>query len=288
MDFDRVTTRYPLSPMQQGMLFHYLKEPHSGVDIEQLVVHLPEAIDAVRLEAACQWLVRRHAILRTRFEWEEVEQPQQEVLADVASEFTVAQPSAAEAAGEDARRACLTSFLQADRLRGFDLNRAPMLRFTLFQWGPQSFTLVWTFHHALLDGRTYATLLRELFEAYEELSGGAISPRPEPPKYERYIEWMAAQNFSQAEPFWNNLLAGFTAPTPLVVDRKSPSEEALYQQGEAWEILERTTTASLHNLAGEHELTMNTLVMGAWAILLRRYSGERDIVFGATRACRKS
>ena len=222
MDFERVKNRYPLSPMQQGMLFHYLKEPHSGVDIEQLVVHLPEAIDAIRLEAACEWLVGRHAILRTRFTWEDVEQPQQEVLANVAVEFRV---ELTEPSGEEARRARLASFLQADRLRGFDLNRAPMLRFTLFPWAQQSFTLVWTFHHALLDGRTYPTLLRELFEAYAELTDGAVSARPEPPEYQRYIEWLATQDFSAAEPFWKNMLAGFTAATPLVVDHHAHSDQ---------------------------------------------------------------
>src|SRR5689334_18807425 len=80
---------FPLSPMQQGMLFHHLKEPHTGVDIEQLVIHLPEAIDPARLQTAWNWLAQRHEILRTRFVWEGVEQPQQEVSSDVAVPFVV-------------------------------------------------------------------------------------------------------------------------------------------------------------------------------------------------------
>ncbi|HXM91492.1 MAG TPA: condensation domain-containing protein [Candidatus Dormibacteraeota bacterium] len=113
----------------------------------------------------------------------------------------------------------LKEFLQADRVRSFDLSEAPMLRQTLFQWGEESFSLVWTFHHALLDGRSYPVLLREVFEAYAELKTRAISQRTEPFPYRRYIEWLQEENFDAAEVFWKKQLAGFTAATPLVVDR---------------------------------------------------------------------
>src|ERR1700731_2688684 len=121
---------FALSPMQQGMLFHYLKEPHSGVDIEQIVVHLPEKIDARRLETAWRWLVKRHDILRTKFVWESNE-TQQEVLPEVLVPFLVHEERELSAKDKDER---LKEFLQADRLRGFDLSEAPMLRLTLLQW----------------------------------------------------------------------------------------------------------------------------------------------------------
>ncbi len=276
---------FPLSPMQQGMLFHHLKEPHSGVDIEQLVIHLQEAIDVRRLETACRWLVSRHDILRAQFVWEGVEHPQQEVLPEVAVPFEV--EDARQLSATDQRQR-LQTFLEGDRLRGFDLDCAPLLRLTLFQWAGASFSLVWTFHHALLDGRCFPILLREVFEAYAELERGEISRRPVPFSYRRYIGWLAKENVAAAEPYWKNLLRGFTAPTPLTVDRKTPPDVAVYQQGEAWQNVDFVITARLRKLAEEHSLTVNSLVMGAWAILLHRYSGEEDIVFGATRACRKS
>jgi amino acid adenylation domain-containing protein/non-ribosomal peptide synthase protein (TIGR01720 family) len=275
---------FALSPMQQGMLFHYLKEPHSGVDIEQIVVHLPEKIDARRLEMAWQWLVRRHDILRTKFVWEGSE-AQQEILSDVAVPFVVLEERGLSEKSQDER---LKTFLQADRVRGFDLSEAPMLRLTLFQWGGESFSLAWTFHHALLDGRSYPVLLREVFEAYTELKTGAISQRSEPFPYRRYIEWLQEENFDAAELFWKKQLAGFTAATPLVVDRQPPPDTETYQQGEAWEQIDATTTDALRKLAKTHELTLNSIVMGAWAILLHKYSREEDIVFAATRAGRKS
>src|SRR5262249_11457652 len=189
---------------------------------------------------------------------------------------------------ETDQRVLLESFLKSDRLCGFELTRAPMLRLKLFQWSAQSFSLVWTFHHALLDGRSFPALLGEVVEAYTELAVGKIAARPQPPRYQRYIDWLAQQEFGTAEAFWRDLLTGFKAPTPLVIDRKGQAENDVHQQGEAWEILSGTATSQLHKLARDHNVTVNAIVMAAWAILLHRYSGEEDIVFGATRAGRKS
>jgi amino acid adenylation domain-containing protein/non-ribosomal peptide synthase protein (TIGR01720 family) len=271
--------------MQQGMLFHYLKEPHSGVDIEQLVVHLPEAVDVPRLETAWRWLVQRHDILRARFVWDGGVQAQQEIVSEVSVSFVIEDARQLPGSAQHDR---LTVFLEADRARGFELDCAPMLRLTLFQWGEASFSLVWTFHHALLDGRCYPLLLREVFEVYEELGHDGIRERPAPFSYRHYIDWFQQNDFSKSEPYWKELLAGFSAPTPLVVDRKIPDDTVGSQQGESWESLDSKTTAKLRDIVEQNGLTMNVLVMGSWAILLHRYSGEEDIVFGATRACRRS
>ena len=271
--------------MQQGMLFHHLKEPHSGIDIEQLVVHLPEAVDPDRMRSAWQWLVNRHDVLRTRFSWERVETPRQEILSDVTLEFVTS--TAAELPGTSQSEK-LRAFLEGDRLRGFDMDRAPMLRVTLLQWNEKSYSLIWTFHHALLDGRSYPILLREVFEAYQESGSGGIKERSAPFAYRCYIDWLQAQEFSTAESFWKLFLAGFRAPTPLVVDAPAVSPESASRYGEAWCGLDRATTARLREVALAHSVTLNSIVMGAWAILLHRYSGEEDVVFGATRACRKS
>jgi len=267
------------------MLFHHLTEQHSGVDIEQVVLHLPEKLDVGRLEAAWQWLIERHDILRARFIWEGVEEPCQQVMDEVRVPFAYQDARSLTKAEQDER---LKSFLEADREGGFDLNCAPMLRLTVFQWQEASFSVVWTFHHALLDGRSYPILLREAFEAYAELAVGPVLSRPDPIPYRSHIEWFEQQDFTAADSFWKGHLAGFTAATPLVVDRISPVNGIAYRQGESWDGIDQPTTAKLRRLAREHDLTLNSLVMGAWAILLHRYSGEEDVVFGATRACRQS
>jgi amino acid adenylation domain-containing protein/non-ribosomal peptide synthase protein (TIGR01720 family) len=271
--------------MQQGMLFHYLKEPHAGVDIEQLVIHLAEPIDIRRMESAWQALVRRHEILRARFSWEGGDQPKQQIFREVDVPFLFEDASSLS---RDGQTKVLKSFLETDRIRGFDMAKPPLLRVACYQWAEESFSLIWTFHHALLDGRCFPILLQEVFETYSEKGTMAPAIRSSPPPYCRYIDWLQKQNFAGADSFWRELLKGVSVPTPLIVDRRTPRAEIANNQGEAWEFVDPATTSRLRELARDHDLTMNTIVMGAWAILLHRYSGEESILFGATRACRKS
>ena len=276
---------FPLSPTQQGMLFHHLKEPHSGVDIEQLVIHLHERVDPRRLQMAWEWLARRHDVLRTHFVWEGVETPIQQVTCQISLAL---EPADCCHLSRNDQREKLRSFLEIDRITGFDLSCAPLFRLHLFRWEDDFFSLVWTFHHSLLDGRCYPVLLREVFEAYQELKQGGISDRPSPHPYRKYIDWISTQDFAAADVFWRDQLKGFSTPTPLTVDRRAPLPTQVRPHGEVWQHLDSRTTLGLHRLATDQGLSINSIVMGAWAILLHRYCGEEDIVFGATRACRKS
>ncbi|MBI3418057.1 MAG: amino acid adenylation domain-containing protein, partial [Verrucomicrobia bacterium] len=277
---------YPLSPLQQGMLFQHLVAPGSGVDIEQMVCTLPEAIALGALRDAWQRVVDRHAILRTGFRWEGLESPQQEVWKNVTVPFDFEDWSRLS---DDQQKYRLVEFLRTDRLRGFAINEAPLMRVILFRTAPQCYEMVWTFHHALLDGRSFPLVLREVFSIYEAMVGRNPIELPPPRPYRDYIDWLATREAAGSEQFWREILRGFSAPTPLVVERiSSASAKAELRQGDRELYLSPQTTAALETFARENEFTMNTLLQGAWALLLSRYSGEEDVVFGATRACRKS
>jgi amino acid adenylation domain-containing protein len=282
----RVEDAYPLSAMQQGMLFHSLLAPGSGVDIEQLVCELHEALEVTALQRSWQCVLARHPVLRTNFRWQGLNEPQQEVHSVVELPWE-AQDWRDLPPDEKEKRSA--AFLMADRRRGFDLTQSPLLRLTLFRWDDAHSRLIWTFHHALLDGRSFAPLLREVFTFYEAFRQGEEMELPLPRPYRDYIDWLQRQDFSRSEAFWRQTLKGFTAPTPLVVDHTpgTGGDEGTHQDDqEIWLSTEITTT--LRSLAKENQLTLNTVVQGAWALLLSRYSGEADVVFGATRACRRS
>ncbi len=266
---------YPLSPLQQGMIFHAVAEPRGGVDIEQLVFTLPEPVDAARLRAAWERVVSRHEILRTSFRWD-AEEPLQVVEEKVALPFDVE-----VAAGMGDSR--FAEWLREDRMRGFQIDSAPLLRFRLFQLGAENWRLVWTFHHAILDGRSFAILIEEVFQHYDHPT------MPDPPRtrpFHTFIEWQRAQNPARSEIFWREKLRGFHATTPLVVEGIEVAATD-HGQGDAELSLTNETTAELVNFARNIGVTLNTLVQSAWAILLSRYSGEEDVCFGATRACRR-
>ncbi len=281
---------YPLSPLQEGMLFHTLHAPRSGVYVQQLVGTLHEELDGFAFRRAWRWVVDRHPVLRTSVGFAEHsgELLQRVHTTDVGLDVEEHDWRETDAGEREER---LRLYLDADRRRGFELGaETPLMRLALFRMDRAEYRFVWTSHHALLDGRSRLRVLMELFSAYEAFCHDE-EPRWEPARpYRDYIEWLGTHdNMVESERFWRRALCGFTAPTPLVVDTApsrsaSPADEGFATRSVR---LSQSSSAALKRLARQHNLTLNTLVQGAWALLLSRYSGEDDIVFGATRTCRK-
>jgi amino acid adenylation domain-containing protein len=277
---------YPLSPMQQGMLFHSLYAPESGVYVEQLTCTLCGALDVGAFEHAWQQVIDRHPILRTAFVGEGLKEPVQVVAKHVALPMTY-QDWRALRPDEQALR--LEALIEIAQSRGFTLSEAPLLRLALLRVADDTFRFVWTYHHALLDGWSGPLLLQEVFAFYEAFRQGQTLELPPRRPYRDYIAWLRRQNLATAEAFWRRTLAGLTAPTLIGVarvgagiDLTSPGPGQEVNTGDQEIHLSRSTTQALRTFARGHQLTMNTLVQGAWALLLSRYSGEDDVLFGAT------
>lgn len=277
---------YPLSPMQQGILFHSIAAPESGVYFEQLSWTLEGNFNIAAFQQAWQQIVERHSILRTGFVWESLKEPVQvvhrqltlpSVLLDLRHLSSVEQQQQLEA------------FLKSDRSVGFELTRPPLIRLTLHHLAKNYYHFTWSHHHLLIDGWSNATIFKEVFDCYKAFSKDQDVYLEPIRCYRDYIVWLQQQNLSQAEAFWRQLLKGFTTPTRLWVDkgfRQLLSSEDGNNQQEIKLSIEKT--AALQFLGQQHQLTLNTLVQGAWALLLSRYSGEEDVVFGATTSGRPS
>jgi hypothetical protein len=224
---------YPLSPLQQGMLFHSLLVQGTGVYIEQLLCDLQEVLDEPALRQAWKIVIARHPVLRTEFRWVDLDEPQQEVQAEVEIPWEQQDWRGTADAEQDRRMADL---LEADRRRGFDMARAPLLRLTLVRCGEAKNRFIWTFHHAVLDGRSFAPILRDVFSYYEAFRAGIELRLERPRPYRDYIGWLQNQDFSKSETFWRRALQGFTEPTPLVVDRVPSNDRKVEIQGGNQEI----------------------------------------------------
>jgi amino acid adenylation domain-containing protein len=180
----------------------------------------------------------------------------------------------------------LEAFLREDRDAGFELSRAPLMRFTVMRLDESAHRIVWSFHHLLLDGWSMGLLLEELFASYESLTRGQTPHLDAGPAYREYIAWLGRQDLSQAEAHWRAALAGFAAPTPLPGELKSGQAGGVQTKVDRAWMLPATLTARIQEFARRHQLTSNTLIQAAWALVLGRYSGERDVVFGTTVAGR--
>ena len=280
----RIEDAYPLSPMQQGMLFHALYAPGSEAYFNQLHCLLEGPLDADLLGRACQRVVDRHAALRTGFLWEGRDQPFQVVARKVRLPWQVVDWSDLEPAPFNER---LEKYLQTDRARGFDLARPPLLRGAVIS-GPGGYHhFVWSNHHLVTDGWCQTLIFQEVFAIYGALLRGLEPTLPAPRPYRDYIAWLLRRDLSEAESFWRSRLAGFTAATRLSGDRaagRRSDAQGEYLQQEL--LLDADQTAALGTLARSHELTLSTLVQGLWGLLLSRLSGDGDVVFGTTVAGR--
>ncbi|HEX2642196.1 MAG TPA: condensation domain-containing protein, partial [Thermoanaerobaculia bacterium] len=276
---------YPLTPLQGGMLFHGLMEPESGVYVNQVTGTLPADLDSRLFREAWERLVQRHAVLRTAFLWDGLEEPLQVVRKKVTLPWQELDWSDLPAAERERR---FEELRNAERHTPLALNKAPLMRFALVRLGDpeEGLRFVWTFHHLLLDGWSIPLLVGELVAVYTALrEGREPDGRTLPPvrPFGEYIVWLQQQDPAQAEPFWRRELAGLTAAASPGILGPAPAagSAAPAGSGEHRLQLSREVTAALQALAARHGLTLQTVTQGAWAVLLGRYANTADVVFGS-------
>ena len=283
-----VQDSYPLSPLQQGMLFHYLEARTRGVDVEQLVIRLNEPIDGTRLADAWVMVAKQNPILRTRFRWEGLQIPVQEVLNETEAPFEMRDLSemAPEAQLEE-----LVSFLSEDRSRAFALDVAPLWRVTVLHLGANRRQIVFTYSHAILDS-CYAAVVKEVFDIYAAIGRGEPPLFESRPSYREHIDWLQKHlttNREAAETYWRDLLAGFRTPTNLDTLRLAASAVDPTSGHATLEFaLSPAHTSKLHDLRDRASLRTSVFVEAAWALVLSAFSAQEDVVYGITKACRRS
>lgn len=269
---------YPPSPLQESLLYHALSAPGSSVGFEQKISTLRGELDLPAFERTWQKVIDRHPILRTAFVTEGVEKPLQVVRrkATLPVRFE-------DLRGQPGKRERIGVFMREDRERGFDLKQAPLMRVALFRTADTFYQFVWSYHHLVLDAWCRNLLLREVFTLYDAYRRGSELEMPRSRPFRDYIAWLSRQDPAEARAFWERELGGMRAPTRLGLAREpgngTPGTEA---QGERHAPLGEEAAAALAAFGRCHRVTLNTMVQGAWAILLSRYSGATDIVYGTT------
>ncbi|HVC19691.1 MAG TPA: amino acid adenylation domain-containing protein [Vicinamibacterales bacterium] len=269
---------YELSPLQQGLLFHAVRDAAGGTYLEQLSLLLVGRLDAAVFEETWRQLMARHAVLRTAFVWDDLEKPAQLVLRNVPVPLEILDWSGAP---ERAWRERLDAFLAADRARGYDLGRAPLMRLVLIRLADDRHAFVWSHHHLLLDGWSTAILLQEALALYEAAAQGRPAALPPPGRYREFVSWVRRQDQAAAEAFWRRTLAGIDGPTPLpFVAPSSRGTPGAFDEQRLR--LSKEETTALQEWCRREHLTLSTVLQGAWAAVIGRLTGRRTIVCGAT------
>ena len=277
----------PLSPLQQGLLFHHELGEDREPDVYnvQLVLTLAGPLDPAAMHTALCGLLRRHANLRAGFRHSRSGRAVQLIPRDVTLPWR--QVDATDHPDPPARCAEVAADELAHR---FDLTRPPALRAVLVRLGATEHQLVITGHHILLDGWSTPVLVRELLALYEQaVTGGSAPALPPVTPYQRYLAWLVALDRDGDAPqaAWEAALAGLDGPTrafpPAGIAEAgadgAPPDAVIVELGES-------ETAAVTAAARRHGVTLGTLVQLAWGLVLARLTGRTDVVFGTTVAIR--
>lgn len=268
---------WPLTPMQSGMLFESMLKD-TGDDTYQLqtVYHLSGRVDAARMRAVGQAVMERHANLRAVFVPDSADNLVQLVVDGVRlpwREIDLSHLAGAE------RDEAFGQFLAGDRTVRFDPATPPLLRMTLVTLGPDRAELVLTAHHVLLDGWSEQVLSHELRRLY---AAGGDTTALEPVRgFREFLAWLSRQDPEKSARAWADELSGVDASTTVVPDTVVPTGP-VSDIGELVVALAPARSERLARYCATLGVTVNTLVQGAWAVLLSALTGREDVVFGAT------
>jgi len=265
---------YPLSPVQQGILFHSLKGPGEGLYVGQTNCLLHGELDEEAYLLAWERVLARHEILRAAYVWDDLEDPVQVVHRSVGVPLDVLDWREVQ---EAALEKDLESLLQKDLRRSFELHEAPLMRLYLIRVEDLCYRFIWSSHHLLMDGWAKSLVLQEVLGLYEAFHHGEAPRLSTPTPFWNYLRFLQGQDVGAAEVFWREVLTEVRSSTQLAVEgeglRKGLPEERTSR-------LSEDSTAALSQLARRRQMTLSTVVQAAWALLLSRYSGDRRVVFG--------
>ncbi|MGH3380059.1 MAG: amino acid adenylation domain-containing protein [Actinoallomurus sp.] len=282
MSTPNVEDVYGLSPMQSGMLFHSLQDGQGINPYQvQMIEKITGPLDDERFLDAWQRVVDRHSILRSAFVWEDVSTPVQVVQRTAELPREALDWRDHDPAEQDAR---LERLAADDWNQGFDLARPPLLRVRVIRTADECRLILWSFHHLLLDGWSIQLIKNELFAIYRAAVEGREPGLPPAIPYVRYAKWLDEQPSSQAREFWRGYLRGIGEPTELTASR--PGAEIGVAELEI--TCDAELSGAVRRFAREQRITVNTVIQGVWSALLSRYSGQDDVVFGATTSGRSA
>ena len=282
-----IETISPLTPVQQGMLFHTLMQPQSGVYLQQYrYVMTMENLDVSAFEKAWQAVVERHQVLRSAFVHETQEQPLQVVFKQVKLPFRYLDW---RDISQKQQQEKIEQLLAQEREQSLPFNQAPLMRVNLIQLDDNRYQFIRSYHHILMDAWCFSLIMVEFLQFYRHFTQGKTIQLAPAAQYQDYIAWLSKNSNQKVEKsFWQQKLAGFTEPTSLGISQRNRFANVNHQTLSKDIVcqLDAKYSAQLKTIANDYQVTLNTLLQGAWAQTLARYSQQENIVFGITVAGR--
>lgn len=271
----KIEAIYPLSSVQQGLLFHHLMQ---GEDQGFLTVQctIEGVLDTEKLQEAWQLTVKRHEIMRTSAHWKKLEKamlvvrPQKEIewsFLDWRNQSTTQIVTA------------LKNYKAQLKVTGANLEKNPLSKISIIQKTADSYYFLWACHHLFLDGWSSAIIIRDAFAMYNQLITGKLADLPAIPSQKAYNKWFKNEALDKAANFWKKTLEGYAGTAILehknnTVSNETPSKNTY--------VFDKNISEDLKTLARSYKVTLNTLFQGIWSLALSKFFSTKDVVFGNT------
>ena len=279
LDNPTIEDAYALTASQMRILFQDIATNAKNNHIEQTIIDIDESLNQEAFTQAWHQVIARQAVLRTGFAWNDLDTPMQIVYRHANIPINYINLRHLSPSLQEQRLAQHMETLRQDS--GFDIAQPPLMDATVFQLGQAQYRCVWTNHQILLDGWAKSLILHEVYACYKAF---AAHERPElgpAPRYQHYIDWIQRQDMTAAERYWRALLSDFTTPNLIGTHHNkeySTNDDIIYHH--KTQTLSQQETTALLDWAHANQVTLNALVQGAWSLLLHRYTGDADVVFG--------
>lgn len=280
----------PLTPMQESMLYQYLKEPESRLYFEQTCYELTGNVRLDKIKEAWGVVAAANEMLRTVFRWQETKRPVQIILKN--RPLSIMEFDLSSLTGEDKQRQLL--WVKArDKRKKIDLSSEP-LRVILCKLEDHRYEMIVSNHHIISDGWSNVIMLKELVQAYDCIYPGKPLLKSVKSNYKEYIRWLRQQDDNTQRNYWRNFLYGFTTLTSL-----SPARPSSFLPGKsnAFTTVEekrreyplgRGLVKKIDDFSRSTGITLAILLYGIWAILLHKYNDVEDVLFGITVSGRRA
>ncbi|MCK4258505.1 MAG: non-ribosomal peptide synthase/polyketide synthase [Halanaerobiales bacterium] len=284
--FELIAKRYsnilkinPLTPMQEGMLFHSLSNEKGTNYCEQIGYFIDGDIDIEMFKKSWTKTLDRHEIFRTEFVWKESKKPVQIVLQDKDVEIHEHDISDKDSIEQEKY---IIEFKNGDLDNGLDINKGKLNRLSLIKLSEDKYYVCWTFHHIVLDGWSGPVVIQSLLEIYYALTTDTKMSAKSSVDFSDYLEWYKKHDWRKSKKFWKDYLHDFTEPTLLPVDKNVSNKEVITKAETVQLEFDQEKTAKINQFCKKKNITMNALIQTAWGILLQKYNNTDKSCFGMT------
>lgn len=267
---------YPLSPMQEGIFYHYLRKKNSPTYFIQNCYRIKAYLEVDNIESSFIKLIERHEVLRTVFTNKGINKLLQIVLKEVKPHFYYLDLS--NKSPEECE-VSIHNYRENDRENGFDLSKDILMRLAVFQINEDEFEFVWSHHHILMDGWCSGIIKSEFMAIYNHLANNTPLRLPKPIPYSKYIKWLSEQNLTASEQYWKDYIhdvEGFTGCPSYNTGHTGNKIKGDYMFA-----LTLEQTDFIKKIAERNHTTQYVVFQAIWAILLSKYNSTHDVIFGS-------